>query len=281
MLLGCPRVDVNCRAYDSDARTVLHLCCEYSAKIPIECIELLLKSPEIEVNHVAGWRRKTPLMVAIRNLNGHSSVECVELLLRDPKTDTSLRDDYTHSALDHILSWADEKDQLRLIKLLFESPTFDAVHSLKSKLETGRWDICKLVIESCLKSLYDNTLVQVWFEDFSGVDAILYQAFVGAIKWTTRLTHVSGKLSALLSTDVIDNNFSIIYLESMANYSLHQEKYWDLLYMVVRNRKAREKCFQAAFHSALFFRKHLGHDIANVIGRLVWETRGTKVWILK
>jgi hypothetical protein len=46
-----------------------------------------------------------------------------------------------------------------------------------------------------------------------------------------------------------------------------------------RNIRARHECKKMAIFTALLFRKVTGRDVAGLIGQMVWETRGQRIWL--
>jgi len=306
-------VDVNDK--DELGWTALAHACRYHGD-DTRFVELLLKRPDIDVNcqDKNGW---TPLMNACRNVkNGESSLDIVKLLLAHPQIKTWLQNTRARTASWICALHADAETFETLInspRYEIYHTDFDITCLVTNCFKQRDFDKKMQIMLNC--PVFENDKTDLWLnaawwgeghinEDLlEALCYVLEHNLIRRLKIPRRLYrkhHVNDKVfeRILRGIEGCTSLYSVIFMDfcrpedrvwrsvyesvlmNPAIRSLPADKFKAMEHRLFEriNSLAFEKCRNATFLVLLGFRRVLGRDVAKIIAKLVWATRGTRCW---
>lgn len=276
ILLNHPGINVH--AGNNDTRSPINVLATFCrTALDFEALELLLNAPSLDIN-AQTKSGKTALMKACKQCPTTSSLECVRRLLAVPEIDLNIVDSYSRNAFDYAMKLAKNTDSPACVKLLLADPRLDLCLDVSFVHPSP---IIPLYIHEVCRRLDCNQLPEFSLDrrgQSAGLlDEDLQLQLERSILGTNRLVNFDAPF-AWLETLPLEQNYSIIEIP-LGGLRANDPAAQRLVYVLVRNRRARSLCLRAAVYGVLCLREKLVPDIAKLIGRLVWGSRGTKEWV--
>lgn len=240
--------------------TPLMVACHYFQSA--SSIEAILQWDHTDVN-AKNSEQQTALMLAACC----SSVECINALLKSPHIDVNAEDCLGHSALYYASRCVLQKNVLALLECE------------DIQVEPVAWELLRrdLQVGYCVRPIIDKLFVQLANDKIFLLRLSLKHLLNGQLDKLNELIAKSKRLTTVTSDmwtplqKGMTTNYSVILVNAASPPWIDR--------IVHRNCVSRQQCFQTAIFTAVCLRRLLSRDIANLIATLVWETRGTKVWV--
>jgi hypothetical protein len=263
-MIGEGNIDLN--AVNPSSQTALQLAVSFCRKsIAIECIKILANTDGVNLDprDDDGW---TPLMYAAQWCD-NDSIECVKVLLKaganvnavDLHGVTALHAASTMECIKLLAHWPSTTHFTVCLFNLQSDPTW-IFELIISRLNENRFEMLKL-----------NGIIPGKFQG----------PFGNAVRRTTRLLEFDVYLEYY---NLMKGNYSIVEVEKLdrvPKWAIQQAE--RTIQQAERNAFALERCTFTVNWNTLkqWFKEMIGRDMAALLMRAIWETRGDGVWSVK
>jgi len=282
LLLSHQDIDVNSR--ENEDWTPLMMACRYatSKDSSIQIVEKLLSHPDINPN-----LQNEKKMTALHFAAGYADFETFSLVLNHPKTNPNIGLVRTHTILEYLLFYCKYAtvDLQKKIDAVIANPKLSARFMWVSAILRFAHPKRELPINLLQKQLVSNTLKQVYFPTalctYSLDENGEFQKILSNISNCSSLEVVAYpnqnecKHWSLLD-EAVCSSYSICKLVNDKNVEIERSQNEKI--MTAKNIQARFKCYAATIFTLLALRQYFGKDVTRIIAKMVYKTRGTRVW---
>jgi len=282
-LLEAPNINVNLQ--NCREETALHRLCDgitwnTKASFGLRAVQLLLSHPDIDVN-IEDEDGDTALHVLCLLMPSHFDQQIFDvfkLLLAVPHIDVNVQNDYRHTPLTVLYDC--ERSSKYIDELLNRADIcfYRTLEWCGDKVE--RLTIGQYLLKIICRRLQQNSITELILPSIKNFGEEYVDMVKLALCTTTRLQSfyfMRGltRYEKLAWLQVTKENFSITDFDLLGLGEVNT----ILTEANKRNRNALEKCRKAARCTVWAFKLILRvKDMAKMLGKLVWESRGTEVW---
>jgi len=287
LLLQHPSINVNVK--DSDGDTPLANLFMYDhLDITNRCsiATKLLEHPKIEVNSY-NKNGRTPLHIMLTHLPesfNQTHFDLCKALVTRPETRLNTVNNSGRSPLAVLCKKEFNNPAVKqYLDLMMTQPNISVYTALKACNYPTRWHIGQYILDHICRRLKENSVRKLTLCSISDFGQKYLDKLKTALCETTRL-RIFGIEPGLSNEEmyawreVSEDNFSVTDFHLRGCNMEYSNGI--LMRASLRNQRALEKCRAASLFTVWAFSKKLKvKDVARILGKLVWESRGTKTWV--